>query len=166
MAASKSALNQRQWLTVIMLATAFMILLFTIIGKIFEQRAESQLAVSHAYFADINAITLGDWTVRLLVLPDGSQECRDNANLLSATECSAYIDHWRQLQPQAILNQTDTEGKEFIAISLERQTRTEQWRFYPNALPRLVNLDTQTTVFLSNQQVRQLFPERLLKHWR
>lgn len=159
--AKKNTLTQRHWLTLIMLATSFMILLFTITGKIISKKTEPEPTTF--IFQSLESLSIDTW--RAQQLDSNNQDCIDNANLLSSKECRQLFAAWRTLQPTAIIYEP-SDMSQVLQVNLSFGNTSQQWYFSLNPTPRIIDQRNQQSLLIELNQVSQLFPKTVLNYLR
>ena len=184
MAQTKKVNQQRLWLNVIIIATAFMILLFTVVGKLMEDK--SPAATVETPFADLTELRIGNWHVK-----QTNQQCQQSQQLLSTNECFELIQHWQSFKPTAWLSKKNSPVVLSIVMTFQpdpsRQTgpsnHQQFWQLQLADRPKLsyqaVESEKSKTrnpnstaghamtndILLTDKQLRLLFPRALLTKW-
>ena len=184
MAQTKKVNQQRLWLNVIIIATAFMILLFTVVGKLMEDK--SPAATVETPFADLTELRIGNWHVK-----QTNQQCQQSQQLLSTSECFELIQHWQSFKPTAWLSKKNSPVVLSIVMTFQpdpsRQTgpsnHQQFWQLQLADRPKLsyqaVESEKSKTrnpnstaghamtndILLTDKQLSLLFPRALLTKW-
>ncbi len=156
--AKKASLNQRQWLNIIIFASAIMILIFTIAGKIIEQKTTPINDRPTNPFTHVNAIQIGNW----LVEKKGSlwQQSRP---LLEKEELQRWLHYWQTFSTTA--RQSASNREPHLEIIITDKQQSVHWFLVLDELPLLQPANSATAYILTQQQYNQLFPLGLLQHW-
>ncbi len=158
MASSKKPMTQRQWLNIMTVTTAFMILLFVIVGRIMEQKLAPAEPLDRP-FKNIQSLTIADWQVSLS--DDGWQQLPE---WLTESELTTMMHRWQNFQPTAWSNQSDF--PEVLTMTLINSNKTERWRLLLGDMPLLKSELQDNAIVLSNSEFNRLFPPALLHHWK
>lgn len=158
MASSKKPMTHRQWLNIMTVTTAFMILLFVIVGRIMEQKL-TPAEPPERPFASIQALTVGDWQVTLS--PDGWLQ---RPRLLTETELATMMHHWQQFEPTVWSNQVN--HPEVFTVDVTVNQITQRWRLLLGELPLLHTEQQSSAIVLNKSEFNRLFPTNLLEHWK
>ncbi|NVJ58957.1 MAG: hypothetical protein HWE27_01140 [Gammaproteobacteria bacterium] len=159
--ASKNDLTQRHWLSVIMVATAFMILLFTVIGKVLEKKLEPTADIEPLPFATLSRISISTWSASLNA---NTEKCNQQPVVISEQQCLNLFAVWRSFKPIAVLNQQASQ-KPMLSITLTLETE-EFWMLYLEPSIGLTRATDHKTLLLSPQQLKTMLPDQLLNYWR
>ncbi len=155
MATTNSSLSHRQWLNVIIIAIAFMMLLFVVIGKVMEKKLSSNN--SSFPFERITGIQIEYWqaTVR-------AGEIQQSPELLTQLELSQLFRRWRSLQSYAWSNEIN--DAQALAVTLSFNDRDkEAWRLLLSSPPMLQKTNESKALLLDDEKLTQLIPDRLLQ---
>lgn len=157
MVPQKKPLNQRQWLNIMTVATAFMILIFVMVGKVVEKKLTPES--SDRPFSDMQKIRIADWSAEL-----NKDGCLQSRNILSAQQCLSLFDAWRNFSPSAWLQ--DTRNAETVLnIEITLPSNQQQWQLKWNQLTLLQQTDAPRAIILNPAQTSELFPTALLQTW-
>lgn len=158
MASPKKPMTHRQWLNIMTVTTAFMILLFVIVGRIMEQKL-TPAAPPERPFADIQSLSIGDWQATL-----SETGWKQSPSLLTETELAVMMHHWQKFEPTAWSNQLNHPEVLTVAVTINQTTHT--WRLLLGELPLLLTDQRPSAIVLSTSEFNRLFPSNLLKHWK
>ncbi len=138
-------------------ATAFMILIFVMVGKVVEKKLTPESSVRP--FADMQKIRIADWSAE--VNNDG---CLQSRAVLSPQQCLSLFDAWRNFSPSAWLQETQN-AETVLNIEITLPSNQQQWQLKWNQLTLLQQTDASQAIILNPAQTSQLFPNTLLQTW-
>ncbi len=157
MASQKKPLNQRQWLNIMTVATAFMILIFVMVGKVVEKKLTPESL--ERPFSNLQKIRIADWNAER-----NKDGCFQSPNILSTQQCVSLFDAWRNFSPSAWLQETQN-AETVLNIEITLPSNQQQWQLKWNQLTLLQQTDSSQAIILNPAQTSELFPKTLLQTW-
>ncbi|MCO7224461.1 hypothetical protein [Pleionea sp. CnH1-48] len=155
MAYKKKKLTQRQWLNIIIMVMAVMMLVFVMTGRIIEKKLEPNQP--SPLFSQLTKLTIAQWSVS-----QQQEQWHQEPAVLSHQELLQMVQSWQSFIPNLWLQQApESQG---LNIQLNNPQELEQWQLLTHPYPILVNQKTGKAVVLSQQDLTQLLPPSLQTH--
>ncbi|WP_144392994.1 hypothetical protein [Pleionea sediminis] len=159
MAAKPIRLTQKQWLNIIIISIAFMILLFTLVGQILEKKL-THSTESEAPFKNIEKLQIDNWSAIQI-----NSDCQQSKKLVSVNQCLVILEEWRTYSPMVITNEFD-KGKTVLNLEVSIDSQKSSWQLkLHNQQLMLISQEQKLAFILTTEQRKSLFPDELLKNW-
>lgn len=158
--ASQRSLTQHQWLSIMMIATAFMILLFTVIGKVLEQKLAAPIPNQALPFSHLSKISIGEWSA---ALNTENNTCTQQPKVIPSSQCFELFEQWHKFEP--IANSNLMAQTPMLTLELELETN-QTWYLYLEPSLALAQANSQNFFMLTPKQLKRLLPDQLLNFWR